>query len=205
MARTLKYSNEEVNFPAFLWAEFISTSIYILNRTGKSSVPNLSPYELWMGKKPRIQHMRIIGSVCYAHVPVQKRRKMDKKATKGYLLGYDGDERYRIYVKETSTVICSRDVVFEEKPFMTENVIPLPLQQVADRNLSQEDDENKVETDEGSQHDEEMAKDMPQKETRPRRQISAPKWTKDYVMEDSESYEENPAEVNRLTSGMQCS
>ena len=119
----MKYSNEEIEFSASSWAEFINTSIYILNRTGKSPVPNKSPYELWMNKNPRIKHMRIIGSICYAHISAQKRRKMDKKAVRGYLIGYDGDERYHIYIKEARTVICSRDVVFEEKPCMTENVI----------------------------------------------------------------------------------
>ena len=35
--RTLKNLNPEINFPSSLWAEFISTSVYVLNRTGKSS------------------------------------------------------------------------------------------------------------------------------------------------------------------------
>ncbi|GBM63102.1 hypothetical protein AVEN_68553-1 [Araneus ventricosus] len=60
--------------------------------------------------------MRIVGSSCYAQIPNQKRRKMDKKTLKGYLLGYDCDERYRIWIKETNNVICSRDVVFLEHP-----------------------------------------------------------------------------------------
>ncbi|GFU02253.1 copia protein, partial [Trichonephila clavipes] len=46
MARTLKYSNPEVSFPAAIWAELVNSAIYILNRTGKSSIENTSPYEL---------------------------------------------------------------------------------------------------------------------------------------------------------------
>ncbi|GFX04043.1 retrovirus-related Pol polyprotein from transposon TNT 1-94 [Trichonephila clavipes] len=115
MARTLKYSNPEVSFPAAIWAELVNSAIYILNRTGKSSIENTSPYELWLKKKPRLKHLRIIGSQCYAHVPAQKRRKMDKKAIQGYLVGYDGDERYRIWLKKEHRVILSRDVIFQEK------------------------------------------------------------------------------------------
>ncbi|GFS54006.1 retrovirus-related Pol polyprotein from transposon TNT 1-94 [Trichonephila clavipes] len=100
MARTLKYSNPEVSFPAVIWAELVNSAIYILNRTGKSSIENTSPYELWLKKKPRLKHLRIIGSPCYAHVPAQKRRKMDKKAIQGYLVGYDADERCRIWLKK---------------------------------------------------------------------------------------------------------
>ncbi|GFU02586.1 retrovirus-related Pol polyprotein from transposon TNT 1-94 [Trichonephila clavipes] len=115
MARTLKYSNPEVSFPAAIWAELVNSAIHILNRTGKSSIENTSPYELWLKKKPQLKHLRIIGSPCYAHVPAQKRRKMDKKAIQGYLVGYDGDERYRIWLKKEHKVILSRDVIFQEK------------------------------------------------------------------------------------------
>ncbi|GFY49313.1 retrovirus-related Pol polyprotein from transposon TNT 1-94 [Trichonephila inaurata madagascariensis] len=44
----------------------------------------------------------------------EKRRKMDKKAIQGYLVGYDGDERYRIRLKKEHRVILYRDVIFQE-------------------------------------------------------------------------------------------
>ena len=113
MARTLKYSNPDLEFPPALQAELINTSAYILNRTGKSSVKNVCPYELWTGKKPRINHLRIIGSVYYDHIPKQKRRKMDNKAVKAYLIGYNGDEKNIVfgfqnslpYFQETSNLM----------------------------------------------------------------------------------------------------
>lgn len=114
MARTFKYSNSSIEFPEAIWAELVNSSVYILNRTGKSSIPGVSPYELWLKQKPRIKHLRIIGSVCYAHIPDQKRKKMDPKALKGYLVGYDTDERYRIFIKEKNKIIFSRDVRFAE-------------------------------------------------------------------------------------------
>jgi hypothetical protein len=39
-----------------------------------------------------------------------------KKAVKGYLVGYDRDERYRVWIKGTRSIVLSRDVVFEENP-----------------------------------------------------------------------------------------
>lgn len=78
---------------------------YLLNRLGKS----------WLGKKSRIKHLRIVSSKCYVHIPAQKRRKMNSKAVVGYLIGYNGDERYRIYVPEKREVILSRDVIFYKK------------------------------------------------------------------------------------------
>ncbi|GBN56144.1 hypothetical protein AVEN_215296-1 [Araneus ventricosus] len=76
-------------------AELVTTAEYVLNRTGKSSVEGANPYELCMKKKPHLKNLRIISSNCYEHVPVQKRKEMDK----GYLVGYDCDERYRIWLK----------------------------------------------------------------------------------------------------------
>lgn len=45
MVRTLKYlKNPEINFPDAIWAELVSSAIYILNGMGKSSVEGVSPY-----------------------------------------------------------------------------------------------------------------------------------------------------------------
>ena len=84
MVRTFKYSNSNIVFSESLWADFVKTAIYILNWTGKSSIADKIPFELWSGKKPRI---RIIGCTIYVHVPSQTRKKMDSKSIKGYLLG----------------------------------------------------------------------------------------------------------------------
>lgn len=92
MARTIKYSNEEANFPSAMWAKLIGA--YILNQTGKSSVVGVSPFEVWMGEKPRIKHLRIIASMSYAYIPDQWQKKMDRKAVKGYLFIYDKEEEF---------------------------------------------------------------------------------------------------------------
>lgn len=38
------------NLPKKLWAEAINTAAYVINRSGKSSVPTKTPYELWFNK-----------------------------------------------------------------------------------------------------------------------------------------------------------
>ena len=98
----------------------------------------LSPHELWCKRRPRLKHLRVIGSSCYAHIPIQ-RRKMDKKAVKGYLVGYDGDERYRIWIKDEHKVILSRDVIFQEKPGTCDEHIELPLKDTEVSNQGKND------------------------------------------------------------------
>jgi hypothetical protein len=62
-----------------------------------------------------LKNLRIIGGTCYVNVPKQGRKKMDKKAIKGFLIGYSGDDGYHVWCKETNTLIRSSDVVFEER------------------------------------------------------------------------------------------
>ena len=92
----------------------MNTAAYILNRTGVSSIDSKSPHEIWVGKKPAISHLRVVGTTCYVHVPDQKRRKLDKKSLKCVLMGYDGDDSYRVWHQESNSVMRSRDVWFNK-------------------------------------------------------------------------------------------
>ena len=124
-ARAMMYAHEEL--PQYLWAELVSTAIYVINRTGPTNIENKSPYELWFNKKPQIKHLRIIGSSCYAHVPKQRRKKMQKKAAKCILIGYDNYDGYRLWNKVNNTLVRSRDVIFNEKLLGRKNEIDVPL------------------------------------------------------------------------------
>lgn len=76
-ARTMLHSKK---LPIKLWAEAVNTAVYILNRTGKSSIEGVSPFELWFGKQPDIDHFKVFGSKVFTHIPKQKRKKWDSKA-----------------------------------------------------------------------------------------------------------------------------
>lgn len=40
---------------------------------------------------------------------------MDRRAVKGDLAGYDGDQWYKIFMKEDHCVILARDIIFQQK------------------------------------------------------------------------------------------
>jgi transposase InsO family protein len=102
--------------PPFMWAEMMNTSAYILNRTGVSGVAGKSPHEVWYGTKPRISHFRVIGTVGFAHIPKQLRNKLESKAMKCILVGYNDDTNYRLYVPSQRKIIWSHDVRFQVEP-----------------------------------------------------------------------------------------
>ena len=110
-ARSMMHACGEL--PKKLWAELVNTAAYVLNQTGPSRIDGKTPFELWHGKKPKITHLRVIGSQCYAHIPKQCRKKLDKKAVKGTLIGYDYDDGYRIW--NGSKTLRSRDITFESE------------------------------------------------------------------------------------------
>ncbi|KAJ0795822.1 putative RNA-directed DNA polymerase [Helianthus annuus] len=98
-----------------LWAEAVACATYILNRTVTKRIPNITPEESWSGRKPNISHLRIFGCIAYAHIPKQRRTKLDDKTEKTILVGYSEQcKAYKLYNPTTGKVIISRDVIFDE-------------------------------------------------------------------------------------------
>lgn len=74
-----------------------------------------TPFELWTLEKPDLSHIRIFGSIAYAHITKESRKKFDAKSKKCVLVGYQGDSKnYRLYDPSADKVIVSRDVIFNE-------------------------------------------------------------------------------------------
>ncbi|KAK4404748.1 Retrovirus-related Pol polyprotein from transposon TNT 1-94 [Sesamum angolense] len=95
MARSML---QEKHLPKAFWAEAVYTAVYLLNRCPTKAVQNMTPIEAWSGKKPSAKHLRVFGSICYVHIPTEKRHKLEEKTEKGIFLGYSTQSKgYRIY------------------------------------------------------------------------------------------------------------
>lgn len=104
------------------WAEAANTAVYLKNRSTASGIEK-TPYEMWFGRKPDLQHLRVFGSPVMVHTPKEKRAKWDRKSTKHILVGYsDNVKGYRIYNPVNNKVTTSRDVIIQEKPQRQETV-----------------------------------------------------------------------------------
>lgn len=71
------------------WAEAVNTAVYVINRTGTSTIQNKTPFELWTGKEPNFDNFQSFGSTVYAHIPKERRRKFDPKSEKCIFVGHD--------------------------------------------------------------------------------------------------------------------
>ena len=84
------------------------------------SVP-ATPYELWFGKKPSLDHLRPWDSVGYMHNPTRKYEKLDPRAIKMVFIRYPAQSKgYVMYAEHPNDgmiEIDSRNVDFLEDEF----------------------------------------------------------------------------------------
>src|SRR4051812_25056485 len=91
----------ERNLGMEFWAEAILTATYLKNRSPTKAVPDMTPFQAWTGKKPKLEHLRSFGCKAYAHVPIQRRNKLDSKTVECILVGYSSESKaYRLYDPE---------------------------------------------------------------------------------------------------------
>ena len=113
MARSMIY---DAGLSLSYWGEAVICAAYIRNRCPTSAISsNCTPYELWYGKKPNLEHFRVFGCKAYVHTPDQKRSKLDAKSKPCIFIGYsDISKAYRFYDPASHSVIESRDAIFDE-------------------------------------------------------------------------------------------
>jgi hypothetical protein len=86
----------------------------MVNRSPSSALDDKTQHEVWTGKKPSLQHLRVFGFDSYVHVPKENRSKLDKKAEKCIFIGYkDGVKGYKLWNPETKNIVYRRDVIFK--------------------------------------------------------------------------------------------
>ncbi|TYZ60328.1 hypothetical protein PybrP1_010821, partial [[Pythium] brassicae (nom. inval.)] len=96
------------NLPKELRGECVVHVANLLNMT--------SPYELWFGKKPSAQYLRVFGCTGYVHVPEPHRHKLEARAKRCMYVGIPNHKKgYRLIDVPTGLVVYSRDFTFNEK------------------------------------------------------------------------------------------
>lgn len=98
-----------------MWAEAANTAVYLINRSPTSKLHGMTPEEKWSGTKPDLSHLRVFGCPAYAHIPVQKRKKLDVKSKLYTFVGYcELTKGYRLIDPETHKLVVACSVEFLE-------------------------------------------------------------------------------------------
>ena len=104
--------------PQSFWGEAVYTAVYLLNRCPTKAVENKTPFEAWSRRKPSVNHLKVFGCICFAHVPKEVRHKLDEASEKCIFVGYSSKSKgYKLFSLKRNKVIVCRDVIFDEKAF----------------------------------------------------------------------------------------
>ena len=77
----------EKHMPNFYWANAASTTVYLMNRCTTNGVHELTPYEILVGRKPILSHLKVFGSIANVRIPNENREKPDAKSEECILIG----------------------------------------------------------------------------------------------------------------------
>jgi transposase InsO family protein len=110
--------------PLSLWMEALKTAIHTLNRVPSKSVPKTS-YELWTGKVPSLNHLRVSGSPAEAKVFNPNIGKLDPKTVSCHFIGYpERLKGFRFYCPDRYTkFVETRHAVFLEDEMMRGSMV----------------------------------------------------------------------------------
>jgi hypothetical protein len=103
------------HLPLYLWDEAMETVTHIYNRMIGPGHPSRTPFEILFGYKPDCSHLRAYGCLAFAYNFDVTRQKLDPKAFKGTIVGYDKhSSSYRIYIPSKRKIMRSGHVIFNK-------------------------------------------------------------------------------------------
>ena len=89
------------------WPEAIGCSVYLLDRSPTVTLQEKILVEAWSGTKTSVSHLRIFGSIAFAHIPHEVRRKLKtRKVSTAFSLVIVNNTRH------TSCIIVSPKILW---------------------------------------------------------------------------------------------
>ena len=97
--------------PKEFWAEAVQCVIYVQNRCPHVKLDEQIPQEAWSRQKPTVSHLKVFGSMTYAHISDQRRTKLEDKSKRYIFIGYgEKTKGYKLLDPTSKTEMVSRDV-----------------------------------------------------------------------------------------------
>jgi hypothetical protein len=111
--------------PIDLWMEALKTVIHILNRVPSKSVSKTS-YELWTGRKPSLNYLRVWGCPAKAKIFNPNAGKLESKTVSYHFIGYpEKSKGFHFYCHDIHTKFVEmRHAVFLDGEMMRGSTVP---------------------------------------------------------------------------------
>ena len=139
----------QAKLPKRYWVRALSTAAHIRNLTVTANSQGKSPFELFTGKPPRRNHLRVFGCTAYVMKRKINLRKLDSRSVKAKFIVYDDrSTAYILQEFDSKKVIKARNVIFREseiQSFSAKETISLENPNLVSPNMDFDDDRSKDE------------------------------------------------------------
>ena len=139
----------QAKLPKRYWVRALSTAAHIRNLTVTANSQGKSPFELFTGKPPRRNHLRVFGCTAYVMKRKINLRKLNSRSVKAKFIGYDDrSTAYILQEFDSKKVIKARNVIFREseiQSFSAKETISLENPNLVSPNMDFDDDCSKDE------------------------------------------------------------
>jgi transposase InsO family protein len=66
--------------PGMFWGEVVNCAVYLFKRTLSKSTGDKTPYELWIGGRPAVSHLRVFRCIAHVKVTQPSLKKLDDRS-----------------------------------------------------------------------------------------------------------------------------
>ncbi|GJT38142.1 putative ribonuclease H-like domain-containing protein [Tanacetum coccineum] len=157
-----------------MWGKSILTATYLLNKIPLKEKEE-TPYELWMGRKPSYQSLRVWGCLAKVVVPTPKAQKIGPKSVDYIFIGYAKNNiAYRFIIHDSKNPDIQKNAVMESRnASFFENIFPcLTKETGSSSRLDDEVVQDKKQRDDNDLRDERQDQ-LEEEEVEPRRSKKA--------------------------------
>jgi hypothetical protein len=111
--------------PISLQMEALKTVVHILNRVPSKSVPKI-PYEMWIGRKPTLNYLRVWACPAEAKLFNPSIGKLDPKTVSCHFIGYPNKSKgFRFYCPDKYIkIVETRHAVFLKDEMIRGSMVP---------------------------------------------------------------------------------
>jgi hypothetical protein len=103
------------NLQQELWAEAVTITCYMVNRSPSTEIECDIPEEVWKGHPCNYSNLKVFGCEDYALIMKHQCSKLDPKSKRLIFVGYgDGIKGYRLWDPTAHKITINRDVIFDE-------------------------------------------------------------------------------------------
>lgn len=111
VARAIRFQE---GIPLKFWGLCMQNAMYLINRIPYTALAGKSPFEMFYGRPPKQQHLRVLGNLCYA-TTTDRGDKFGARAEPAMHMGCSSTQKgYRLYSLTNKHFFISRDVSFME-------------------------------------------------------------------------------------------